>query len=143
MNKKQLDSIEKKARRVAEKSFSICDFEDKDHRRIGYGVDIDGHIYGTLESFYEAYPECKPRKQERVYGPYRVKEIGVEVYEVVEMVNNHSNTWEELRPRKTYASSDNARQIAYAHCLRLNKRWQEQLNPDEWEMLEYWKSATN
>lgn len=79
--------------------------------------------------------------QQRVYGPYRVKNIGAngDVYEVVEMVDNHSNTWQELRPRKTYLN----RQAAYGKCLRLNKQWQEQLNPDEFEILEYWTEASN
>jgi hypothetical protein len=80
-----------------------------------------------------------PAKQ-KVFGPYRVKNIGVggDVYEVVEMVDNHSNTWEELRPRKTYLN----RQSAYGKCLRLNKRWQEDHALDD-EMLEYWEKAEN
>lgn len=80
-----------------------------------------------------------PTKQ-KIFGPYRVKNIGEggDVYEVVEMVDAHSNTWEELRPRRTYLN----RQSAYGKCLRLNRRWQEDHELDV-EMLEYWKNAEN
>jgi hypothetical protein len=84
--------------------------------------------------------------KQKVFGPYRVKNIGASgpVYEVVEMVDNHSNTWQELRPRCVYATSKNPRQAAYGKCLRLNKRWQEEMEETfETEILEYWKKATN
>lgn len=79
--------------------------------------------------------------KQKVVGPYRVKNIGVngDVYQVVEMVDNTSNTWQELRPNTTYLN----RQSAYGKCLRLNRRWQEDLNPDDDNLLEYWKKATN
>lgn len=75
-----------------------------------------------------------------IFGPYRVKNIGAvgDVYEVVEMVDNFSNTWMELRPRKTYL----VRQSAYALCARLNKRWQREHELDS-EMLDYWRNAEN
>jgi hypothetical protein len=78
--------------------------------------------------------------QRQVFGPYRVKNIGVDgdVYEVVEMVDNTSNTYQELRPRKTYLN----RQPAYGKCLRLNRRWQKD-NILEDAILEYWQDATN
>ncbi len=81
-----------------------------------------------------------PTKQ-KVFGPYRVKNIGVngDVWEVVEMVDNTSNTWQELRPRAVYS---NNRQPAYGKCLRLNKKWQEEHSMDD-EVLEYWQKATN
>jgi hypothetical protein len=80
-----------------------------------------------------------PAKQ-KVFGPYRVKNIGSGngVFEVVEMVDNHSNTWEELRPRKTYLN----RQPAYGKCLRLNRRWQEEHMMED-DLLTYWQEATN
>lgn len=79
--------------------------------------------------------------QQKVFGPYRVKNIGSGngVYEVVDMVDNHSNTWQELRPRKTYLN----RRSAISQCYRMNRRWQEELNPDELDLLDYWKQATN
>ena len=78
--------------------------------------------------------------KQKVHGPYRVKNIGVEgdVYQVVAMVDNHSNAWEELRPNRTYLH----RQSAYGKCLRLNRRWQQDHEMD-FEMLEYWGKATN
>ncbi|HYU75835.1 MAG TPA: hypothetical protein VEL31_24440 [Ktedonobacteraceae bacterium] len=78
--------------------------------------------------------------KQKVHGPYRVKNIGSVngVYEVVEMVDNTSNTWQELRPRKTYLN----RQPAYGKCLRLNRRWQEE-NIMEDDLLTYWQNATN
>lgn len=78
---------------------------------------------------------------QKIVGPYRVKNIGAEggVYEVVEMMDNTSNTWHELRPRKTYLK----RESAYAKCVRLNRRWQEQLNSDEDDLLAYWQAAAN
>jgi hypothetical protein len=81
-----------------------------------------------------------PAKQ-KVFGPYHVKNIGADggVYMVVEMVDNTSNTYQELRPNRTYLN----RQAAYGKCLRLNRRWQEQLNPDGDDLLDYWKIATN
>ncbi len=72
--------------------------------------------------------------ERKVFGPYRVKNIGV--YEVVEMENNHSNTWQELRPRYTSIS----RQAAYGKCLRLNRRWQQDHQLED-DVLEYWKTA--
>ena len=80
-----------------------------------------------------------PAKQ-KVYGPYRVKNIGEggDVYQVVSMIDNSSNTWEELRPNRTYLN----RQSAYGKCLRLNRRWQSD-NEMDFEMLEYWEKATN
>lgn len=74
------------------------------------------------------------------YGPYRVKNIGVDgnVYEVVEMVDNISNTWLELRPRKTYTN----RQPAYGKCARLNKRWYQDHIMDN-DTLDYWLNASN
>lgn len=94
-----------------------------------------------------AIPEKKTRrKPQRVYGPYRVKNIGVDgdVWEIVGMVNNHdSRTWEELRPRVTYAGKEK-RQTAYAKCLRLNKRWnQDMLESMRLDLIEYWEKATN
>lgn len=82
--------------------------------------------------------------KQKVFGPYRVKNIGVypgNVYEVVEMVDNSSNTWQELRPRRTYLN----RQSAYGKCLRLNKRWHEETSqdPDDDDSIEYWEKATN
>lgn len=79
--------------------------------------------------------------ERKVFGPYRVKDIGVDgsVYEVVSMVDNHSNTWEELRPRYTSLS----RQAAYGKCLRLNKRWQEEHEIEDTDLLAYWQEATN
>jgi hypothetical protein len=76
----------------------------------------------------------------KVIGPYRVKNIGANgpVYEVVALVNNQSNTWEELRPRYTTLS----RQAAFGKCLRLNRRWQDDLNPDELDLIDYWKEAS-
>ena len=81
-----------------------------------------------------------PAKQ-KVVGPYRVKDTGVggSVYRVVSMMDNHTNTYEELNPTRTYLN----RQAAYGKCLRLNRRWQERLNPDEYDLLDYWKVATN
>jgi len=78
--------------------------------------------------------------KQKVFGPYRVKNIGVEgdVYQVVAMVDNSSNTWEELRPNRTYLN----RQSAYGKCLRLNRRWQQDHEMD-FDMLEYWEKATN
>lgn len=78
--------------------------------------------------------------KQKVCGPYRVKNIGVggDVYQVVSMMDNESNTWEELRPNRTYLN----RQSAYGKCLRLNKRWQDD-NADDVDMLEYWEKATN
>lgn len=80
-----------------------------------------------------------PAKQ-KVFGPYRVKNIGAEgdVYQVVAMVDNQSNAWEELRPNRTYLN----RQSAYGKCLRLNRRWQNDHFMD-FDMLEYWEKATN
>ena len=79
--------------------------------------------------------------KQKVFGPYRVKNIGSDgdVWEVVEMVDNTSNTYQELRPRKTYIN----RQAAYGKCLRLNKQWQEQLSPEESDLLDYWKEVAN
>ena len=71
-----------------------------------------------------------------VIGPYRVKDTGP--IEVVSMVDNHSNTWVELRPRRTYAS----RQSAYRGCMALNARWQNEHMFDD-DVLQYWKDATN
>ncbi len=81
-----------------------------------------------------------PAKQ-KVHGPYRVKNIGVDgdVYELVEMVDNTSNTYQELRPRKTYTKN---RQPAYGKCLRLNRRWQADHMMED-DILEYWQNATN
>ncbi len=75
--------------------------------------------------------------QRKVFGPYRVKNIGV--YEVVALMNNQSNTtWEELRPCYTSTS----RQAAYGKCLRLNQRWQDEHMMED-DLLEYWKEAAN
>ncbi len=76
----------------------------------------------------------------KVFGPYRVKNIGVdgEVFEVVEMEDNHSNTWQELRPRYT----TQLRQAAFGKCLRLNQRWQDEHMMED-DLLEYWKEAAN
>lgn len=78
--------------------------------------------------------------KQKIFGPFRVKNIGSggDVYEVVEMVDNTSNTWEELRPRKTYLN----RQSAYGKMRRLNARWQDD-NALEVDMLEYWEKAVN
>lgn len=82
-------------------------------------------------------------KHLKVVGPYRVKNIGVggNVYEVVEMVDNTSNRWMELRPRYTTTS----RQAAYGKCLRLNQRWQDDHQSDEdfAEALAYWRETAN
>jgi len=77
---------------------------------------------------------------QKIFGPFRVKNIGSDgnVYEVVEMIDNYSNTWEELRPRKTYLN----RQSAYGKMRRLNARWQED-NALEGHLLEYWKQVKN
>lgn len=71
-----------------------------------------------------------PRKQ-TIQGPYKVINIGVggDVYEVVEIIDEEKRQHTELRPRKTYLN----RQSAYGMCARLNRRWQEQRNPDEWD----------
>jgi hypothetical protein len=71
-----------------------------------------------------------------VIGPYRVKDTGV--IEVVIMRDNHENTWEELRPRRTYAS----RQSAYRSCMALNAQWQNEHMFDN-DLLTYWQEATN
>ena len=79
---------------------------------------------------------------QKVFGPYRVKNIGSGsgVFEVVEMVDNSSNTWQELRPRKTYLN----RQSAYGKCLRLNRRWQQEtMMAMEDDLLHYWQKAAN
>ena len=78
--------------------------------------------------------------KQQVFGPYRVKNIGAngDVYEVVEMVDNQSNTWQELRPRYTTTT----RQAAYGKCLRLNQRWQDEHMIED-DVLEYWKRASN
>lgn len=80
--------------------------------------------------------------KQKVYGPYRVKNIGVNgsVYQVVQMVDNSSNAWEELRPNKTYLN----RQSAYGKCLRLNRRWQNAREESmDFDALEYWEKAKN
>jgi hypothetical protein len=66
-----------------------------------------------------------------IEGPYKVIDIGVNgsVYEVVEIIDEAKRQHAELRPRKTYLN----RQSAYGLCARLNRRWQEQRNPDEWD----------
>lgn len=67
--------------------------------------------------------------KQKIVGPYRVKNIGAngDVWEVVEMIDPRTNTWEELRPRRTYLH----RQPAYGLCLRLNKRWNDDCRLDE------------
>ncbi len=81
--------------------------------------------------------------KQTIYGPYRVKNIGVngDVYQVVEMIDNQSNTWEELRPNKTYLNP----QSAYGRCARLNRRWQDEhaLDDNWFEMRDYWMKTTN
>ena len=140
MNKTELDRIEQKARRVASNSCGTIVSEERKGKRVlyNYGVNIDGRFYWTTEDFYHAYPSA--HSKQKIYGPYRVKNIGVggNVYMVVEMVDNYSNTWQELRPNRTYLN----RQAAYGKMARLNRRWQE----DYWnepELLEYWREATN
>lgn len=76
--------------------------------------------------------------KQKVIGPYRVRKSS-SVYKVVEMVDNSSDGYQELRPNKTYLN----RQSAYGKCLRLNRRWQEELHSDENHLLEYWQKATN
>lgn len=84
--------------------------------------------------------------QRKVYGPYRVKNIGAsgDVWEVVEMINNHdSHTWEELNPRVTYAG-EKKRPTAFAKCMRLNKRWTQSMKESySFDLLKYWEKATN
>ncbi len=82
--------------------------------------------------------------KQKIYGPYRVKNIGVkgDVYQVVKMVDNVTNAWEELCPNETYLNP----QTAYGKCASLNKRWQEEHCGWEYnwpEMLAYWRNATN
>ncbi len=71
-----------------------------------------------------------------IHGPYRVKPHGT--YEVVEMRDNTSNDFFELRPRCSYPK----RESAYAKCVRLNRRWQRE-HQDEPDILDYWQQATN
>ena len=81
--------------------------------------------------------------QRKVYGPYRVKNIGVsgDEWEVVQMVNGDANTWEELRPRVMYAGKEK-RQTAFAKCLRLNKQWTKQaMEAGDYSNIEYWEKA--
>lgn len=71
--------------------------------------------------------------KQKITGPYRVKNISVDggVYEVVSMVDAQSNVWEELRPRYTTLN----RQAAYGKAQRLNKRWQDGLQPDKQDIM--------
>lgn len=68
--------------------------------------------------------------RQTVEGPYRVKNFGVDgdLYEVVEMVDEAKNSFEYLRPRRTYLK----RESAYQAMARLNRRWQKaQLESDD------------
>ena len=67
--------------------------------------------------------------KQTVQGPYRVKNFGVGggLYEVVEMVDEEKNSFEYLRPRRTYLK----RQSAYQAMVRLNRRWQEECHDTE------------
>ena len=79
--------------------------------------------------------------KQQVYGPYRIKRFGG-MYEVVSMLDNHSNRYEELRPRRVYAGQPNSRQTAYQAMVRLNRRWQDDHMMDD-DLLKYWQEATN
>ena len=75
----------------------------------------------------------------KVYGPYRVIDIGnnESSYQVVEMAApEDASMYYELRPNRSYT----IRQSAYNRCRRLNEKWQEE-NRDRPDLLEGWMKS--
>lgn len=80
----------------------------------------------------------------KIAGPYRVKNFSVNTpsYTIVEMMNNKDNTYQELRPSRSYNA--NQRSAAYAMCGRLNQKWQDtQRDSGDLDLISYWEEATN
>jgi predicted RNA-binding Zn-ribbon protein involved in translation (DUF1610 family) len=77
----------------------------------------------------------------KIVGPYRVKHIEKDAWEVVELEDIKNDVFHSLRPRKAYDYP----QPAYGLCKRLNLKWQNDHRLDEnyHQMFEYFSGISN